>query len=288
MQLDSFKQLEQCISESDYILIGLGEEWVLTEQEIEDELEMKEPVLYELYKTVRKNETYRSLLELFHAYFYQNYIPGRLEQAYNNLLQLVNEKNYFIVSLTVDSYLERAGFSEERYVNPCGTYKLLQCNNGCAEDLYSSQRLLDEFSDIILQCNKNDPIGQGWHERILQQCMECFSSYKCTKCDAKLSFNMLDSAKYREEGYLEKWQSYMKWLQGTLNKNLCVIECGVGMKLPSVIRWPFEKTVFYNQKAKMIRIHKKFYQINEEVAQRAYACKANAVQLFADENVEAF
>ena len=111
--------------------------------------------------------------------------------------------------------------------------------------------------------------------------------YDCKQCGSELRFNLLDTKEYREEGYLERWKCYMKWLQGTLNKELCVIEAGAGVKLPSVIRWPFEKTVFYNQKAKMFRIHKMFYQVNEEVAERAYGCRCHSVELFSERNVEA-
>ena len=78
------------------------------------------------------------------------------------------------------------------------------------------------------------------------------------------------------------WQMYMKWLQGSVNKKLCVIEAGAGMSLPSVIRWPFEKTVYYNQKAFLYRIHHTFHQINHEIAERSCGIEASAVSFFKD------
>ena len=47
-----------------------------------------------------------------------------------------------------------------------------------------------------------------------------------------------------EEGYQKQWEKYTKWLQGTLNKKLCILELGVELNLPSIIRWPFEKWHF--------------------------------------------
>ena len=123
--------------------------------------------------------------------------------------------------------------------------------------------------------------------KLLEQCVEIMERYRCEHCNAPMSFNLLDAQKYCEDGYLPQWQKYMKWLQGTLNREICVVEAGVGVKQPSVIRWPFEKTVYYNQKAKMFRIHKSFYQINEEVAERSYGCKCHSVDLFSERNVEA-
>ena len=39
----------------------------------------------------------------------------------------------------------------------------------------------------------------------------------------------------------DSWETYTKWLQGTLNRNLVILELGVGMELPQLIRFPFER-----------------------------------------------
>ena len=36
----------------------------------------------------------------------------------------------------------------------------------------------------------------------------------------------------------DSWETYTKWLQGTLNRNLVILELGVGMELPQLIRFP--------------------------------------------------
>ncbi len=287
MQLENFEQLEHVVSEADLILVGLGEEWVLTEELILEDLAEKNIVLHEMLLTARKEEKYNKLIPLLVAYYYNSYIPEVLEGAYANMLEMLEGKNYFIVSLTVDSYLAKMGFKEDRYVNPCGSYEKLQCDNCCNTQLITSEQLLKEVERIIVSVEGLDLTGQML-QQVLERCLTSIEERHCDQCGATMSFNLLDTKKYCEEGYLEKWQIYMKWLQGTLNKRLCVIEAGVGMKLPSVIRWPFEKTVFYNQKANMFRIHDKFYQINEEVAERAYSCKGHSVQVFKEKNVEAY
>ena len=70
---------------------------------------------------------------------------------------------------------------------------------------------------------------------------------------------------------------YMKWLQGTLNRKLCVLELGVSLKFPTVIRFPFEKTAFFNRKAQFIRVHEKLYQLSEELADKGISQPENAV-----------
>ena len=45
-----------------------------------------------------------------------------------------------------------------------------------------------------------------------------------------------------------------------------------------VIRWPFERIVMINQKAKMYRVHSTFYQIPKEIGDRACAFEMNGAQ----------
>jgi len=77
----------------------------------------------------------------------------------------------------------------------------------------------------------------------------------------------------------------MKWLQGTINKKVCILELGVGMKYPTVIRWPFERVAFINEKAKFIRVHDYLNQLTEEIKEKAVSVKANPVELLRNQIV---
>lgn len=284
MQLMNYEYLEKSISEANMVLVGLGEEWVLTEDLMLEDMANKNNAMYEIYKIAAGDEMYADFVQVLTACYFMNYIPAELENAYKSIYRMLENKNYFIVSLTVDPYLYRMGFKEERFVNPCGTFQKLQCAEGCSAELTDSDELLDSVMQVMASKNTNNCDAK----EILDACVQVMKKYHCEKCGSPVTFNCLDARKYREEGYLEKWQMYMKWLQGTLNKNIVVLEAGAGMKLPSVIRWPFEKTVFYNQKATMFRVHEKFYQVNEEVSERAYGCKCNSVQMFSEKNWRQF
>lgn len=289
MQLENFNELKKCLAKADKVLVGLGEEWVLTEEEILADLKKKNKTVFFLLLHTLQSEQYRRATPFLTAYYFKNYIPEEYEKAYRNLYNLLEGKDYFLVSLTLDSYLKKYGFNANSFVNPCGTYEMLQCKNGCCENLVSSKRVLNDLEDLIngFETMINDQSGQGRVCECLDKILDVVSECYCTSCNLPMSFNTLESDKYREEGYLAKWQTYMSWLQGTLNKNLCVIEAGAGMKLPSIIRWPFEKMVYYNQKSTMFRIHEKYFQVNEELADRTLGCKCNAVRLFGKESVEA-
>ncbi len=76
----------------------------------------------------------------------------------------------------------------------------------------------------------------------------------------------------------DKWTAYNEWLGRTLNRKLCILELGVGLKYPDVIRWPFEKIAFINNKARMYRINERFYQTTEELGSKCVGIQANPME----------
>ena len=95
--------------------------------------------------------------------------------------------------------------------------------------------------------------------------------------------NIVKTEGYLEEGYLPSWERYRTWLSCTLNKKLCILELGVGFQYPSVIRWPFEKTAFLNQKASFVRVNSKFFQISEELKGKAISIPQNPLLLLRED-----
>ena len=180
-------------------------------------------------------------------------------EVYNVLAKLLEGKNYFVVTLCDDDKIYKSNLREDRIVAPCGTYTRLQCEEVCSEDIYSVQDYIEQLEN-----------GE-----------ELF----CPKCGKKLVMNRIFNRKYSEEGYLKQWQLYMKWLQGSVNRKLCVLELGVGMKYPSVIRWPFEKVAFINQKAKFIRVHDYLYQLTEDLKEKGISVQMSPVEFLRNEIV---
>ena len=181
--------------------------------------------------------------------YIDNLTKDDVVEAYNVLAKLLDGKNYFVVTLCDDDKIYRSDIRQDRIVAPCGTYNKLQCEQVCSEEIYSVEDYKKELEDY------QQPL--------------------CPKCGAKLIMNRISNRKYSEEGYIEKWNLYMKWLQGTLNRNVCILELGVGMKYPSVIRWPFEKISFINQKAKFIRVHDYLYQLTEDLKEKGISIQEN-------------
>lgn len=80
----------------------------------------------------------------------------------------------------------------------------------------------------------------------------------------------------------KQWDFYNKWLYASLNKNLLILEIGEDFNHPNIFRWPFEKVVFINQKAKMYRISDLFYQLPADIGDRAKSVKINGMSFVCD------
>lgn len=180
--------------------------------------------------------------------------------ALNQLAGILEKKNYFVVSVCTNDIAKSSALFSERVVQPCGSAHRKQCVNHCEEGLM----------DLSLEEK----------ERILNPCVEekdgnCLGN--CPKCGEPLVLNTVYTEKYDENGYLKDWSRYTKWLQGTLNKKLCILELGVDLTYPSVIRFPFEKIAFYNNKAHFVRVNQTLYHMSAEIKEKGISVQENAV-----------
>jgi len=88
-----------------------------------------------------------------------------------------------------------------------------------------------------------------------------------------------DNSEYQsEEDYMSRWNNYTKWLGGTLNHSICILELGVLFNYPNIIRWPFEKIAFFNQKSSFIRVNNKLPQLSEDIADKGLSIQENAIE----------
>lgn len=238
------EKVKNSIRDAQMILVGIGEE-------------------FDAKRLLKNNEDYCRLSNTVHEEWVLSYVQKAMlskvekeyKEAYQKLANCLKNKNYFVISLCQDHFINESGLDMERVVEPCGTYEKLQCSDSCHNDLYDVPA---DFMEQISLFIKGE-LGE-----------EDLKPPVCPVCGKPLVFNLVEAENYIEEGYLPKWQKYKLWLQGTVNRKLCVLELGVGMRFPSVIRWPFEKIVFFNQKAELFRVHSKLYQITEEIKEKGY------------------
>ena len=232
------EKIEELLIDADIVLIGIGEAF-----------ERRDSFLQTDEFKIREKQD--PLLTGFEKLQYWKAHPDdRVIQAYNRLYELVKEKDFFVVTTCMDDRIYNSDFPEEKITAPCGTWRYLQCSDVCTDELLPvSEYMIQEKKPIL-----------------------------CPKCGKEVVFNQVTCEKYNESGYMPQWVTYRNWLQRTINRKVCILELGVGMKYPTIIRWPFEKIAFCNQKASFIRVHRTLYQLSEELHGKGSSIEADPVE----------
>lgn len=232
------EKIQELLIDADIVLIGVGETFERRDSELETEefrLRQKENPLLAGFEKLQ---------------YYQEHPDNRVVDAYNQLYELVKDKDFFVVTTCMDDRIYESNFPEEKITAPCGTWRYLQCSDSCTEELLPvSEEMLREKKQIV-----------------------------CPKCGKQAVFNQVICEKYNEAGYMAQWVAYRNWLQRTINRKVCILELGVGMKYPTIIRWPFEKIAFCNQKASFIRVHRTLYQLSEELHGKGNSIEADPIE----------
>lgn len=240
------------LENADMVLVGVGEEF--------DDFLNRDTNADEMRTHMRQN----GVGSFFPAwqYFVQESAVSEeagnlvsLRQCLMKLCKLLESKNYFVVSTSTNPVIFDIPWKKDRIVMPCGSNRLKQCSAGCSRHLTA----LSEAENKKIDLKSTNPLG------------------KCSECGHPIELNNIYAENYDENGYLDTWKIYTKWLQGSVNRRLLLLELGVGMKFPSVIRFPFEKVAYFNQKASMYRVHKSLYFMTEELADKGVGIAENAI-----------
>lgn len=276
------RQVAEAINQSDIVLIGIGREFTAK---------------------IPEGSGVECLAPYEESRFYAN-LPSddAVIQAYNVLRRQIGKKPYFVVTLNTDDLIYRSEFEAEQIVAPCGSMGKLQCKEHIVEAASVREKILqawENMQSVELRSGKNpfdeesvrpeqaDANGADTRpEQINKKAGDIrpeqadknvaadvsiaeslISEYAvCPTCGAPLKFHTVTNPDYLESGYLPQWEHYKKWLTATLNKKLCILELGVDFTFPHVIRFPFEKTAFYNKKAAFVRVNTRFPQLEAELA----------------------
>ena len=262
------QKIKNMINEADMVLIGIGEEF-------EGIKYFKNMPEYQKLQTQAEETGKDWMIPALNRYFGENAIvqeqnEGVSEETFyayakrglKNLAELLQGKNYFVITTTTNDLVWEIGFKEGRVVAPCGGSLRKQCMTGKECTVEPVMLTEEETKQLEMAIHSAD--------------LENVRLEKC-ECGSEMLLNNIYSENYDERGYLPDWQIYTKWLQGTLNRKLCILELGVGMKCPSVIRFPFEKIGYFYQKADFIRVNQNLYHLTEELKEKGISISENAV-----------
>ncbi len=253
------EEIREKIDGAEMVLVGLGEEFQCPE------CARKLPE-YEKGKEALQKAGYLWMVPAWDDYCGRK-AKSDVCMVLGKFADILAEKNYFVVSVAMNDYIVKTPWRPGRLVMPCGGSRKLQCRGKCNEEPVilsaDDSLLLEEIMEDLYRGEFMPEKAGGFG--------------KCKSCNTSMVLNNIYAENYNENGYLEQWNLYMKWLQGTLNRRVTVLELGVGMRFPSVIRFPFEKVAYFNRKAQFYRINEKLYHLTEELKEIGQGISQNAI-----------
>ena len=137
-------------------------------------------------------------------------------KLYQDILSLLKEKEYFIITTNVDGQFEKAGFEKEKVFKIQGDYAYLQCENACHDKLYYNYDLVKEWLKNTNDCKIPSNLVP-----------------KCPVCHGNMEMNLRKDAYFvQDENWYNKAKTYEQFLDESEDKNLLLLEIGVGFNTP--------------------------------------------------------
>lgn len=166
-------------------------------------------------------------LEEYWAYwsryiYYNRYIAPPLP-VYELLLQLVRDKDYFVITTNVDHCFQRAGFDKQRLFYTQGDYGLFQCSVPCHNETYDNEELIRRM--VAEQKDMKIPTDLIPH---------------CPLCGKPMTMNLRSDDKFvQDKGWETACERYENFIKEHKDKRMLFLELGVGFNTPVIIKYPF-------------------------------------------------
>ena len=153
--------------------------------------------------------------------------------VYQDLLELVKDKDYFVLTTNVDHCFQKAGFDKKRLFYTQGDYGLFQCSEPCRQETFDNEGTIKAMMEQ--QRDMRIPSSLIPH---------------CPHCGRPLAMNLRADDKFVED---EGWHSaagrYSDFLRRHEDLTVLFLELGVGYNTPVIIKYPFWRMTAANQKA---------------------------------------
>lgn len=173
-------------------------------------------------------------------YIYINRYMDIPKPVYSRLLELVKDKEYFVLTTNVDHCFQKAGFDKERLFYTQGDYGLFQCSVPCHEKTYENEEIVREMVKAQgYVFGENGEFVQPEGVTLKREVPSALVPL-CPKCGKPMSMNLRsDDTFVEDEGWHLASRRYMDFLERHRDSNILFLEAGVGFNTPGIIKYSF-------------------------------------------------
>ncbi len=160
-------------------------------------------------------------------------------KPYTDLLNIVKDKDYFVLTTNVDHQFQLAGFDKKRLFYTQGDYGLWQCSKACHNKTYDNEATVREM------------VEKQHDMKIPTELIP-----KCPVCGAPMTMNLrCDNSFVQDAGWHAAASRYNGFICRHKDLHILFFELGVGANTPVIIKYPFWKMTAQNPKAAYVCIN---------------------------------
>ncbi len=246
---DKISRLQLALQEADAVVIGAGAGlstsagFVYTGERFEkyfsdfaDKYHFKDMYSGGFYpfETLEEHWAYWS------RYIYINRYMNAPKSVYEELYDLVRDKDYFVLTTNVDHCFQKAGFDKRRLFYTQGDYGLFQCSVPCHRATYDNEdtiRRMVEAQGYVIGKDGTLVLLDG-----ITPEMKVPSELVpyCPECGAPMSMNLrADNTFVEDEGWHVAAEHYSEFLRRHQNMRVLFLELAVGFNTPTIVKYSF-------------------------------------------------
>lgn len=175
------------------------------------------------------------------------------KSTYSDLLKLVENKDYFVITTNVDHCFQKAGFDKKRLFYTQGDYGLFQCSKACHDKTYNNEKIVK-----LMVAEQKDM-------KIPSELIP-----KCPVCGAPMTMNLRCDDKFVEDtGWYAAANRYNEFIRQHKSKHILFLELGVGSNTPVIIKYPFWQMTAQNPNATYACVNNGEAMCPKEITERS-------------------
>ena len=176
-------------------------------------------------------------LEEYWAWWSRQIMVNRYEagvgKPYQDLLELVKDKDYFVITTNVDHQFQLAGFDKKGLFYTQGDYGLWQCSKPCHQKTYDNEETVRQMA------------AEQKNMKIPSELIP-----KCPVCGAPMTMNLrCDMTFVQDDGWYAASNRYQDFIRRHEGLHILFLELGVGGNTPGIVKFSFWRMTEENPKA---------------------------------------